>query len=135
MASDSREAEPKTRVKKMANLIWVSEGWLVKAKQDLVYVNKGTEESPNPNYLKRLEEIRVHEVHLAEKKRLIASAIAQGWKLSQYEGTCKATGETVKPLCGFVRKNELGKWETFSRDVVFAKCGLEVATDLPEVPA
>lgn len=118
----------------MANLIWVNEGWLAKQKQDIAYIYQGTEEQPNPNYVKHLEVIRVHELHLAEKKRLIDAAIAKGWKLSQYEGKCKATGETVKPLCGFVRKNDLGKWETYSRDFVFAQCGLTVASDLPEVP-
>lgn len=112
----------------MADLQWISEGWLTKKESDLVHVAKTKRDgSPNPNYTEALRVIEAAHYHLDTKNRIIEKAASAGYVPNKYSGTCVKTGVEVGVRGGFVRKNQSGKWETISRGFVIEELGIDVS--------
>ena len=90
----------------------------------------GTFES-NPNYEKAVRQLEAARYHFDAKNKIIAAAATKGFIRNQYEKPCAITGDAVKPFTGFAKKNDAGKWETFSWDSVIETLGVKLV-DLPE---
>ena len=70
--------------------------------------------SVNPNYVKAVLELAEQEKHHAAASQVVAMAAQKGFRRNKYDGTCVATGCTVRANSGFVAKNDAGRWVTYS---------------------
>jgi len=97
------------------------------------YDGKPTGEvEPNPNYEKAVRRLEAARYHFDARNKIVEAAKKIGFGRNQYDKVCNATGVEVKAFTGFVKKNEAGKWETFSWDHVVEILGVNVI-DLPEI--
>jgi hypothetical protein len=87
---------------------------------------------PNPNYEKAVRQLEAARYHFDARNKIVEAAKKIGYGRNSYDKVCNATGVEVKAFTGFVKKNESGKWETFSWDHVVGVLGVSVI-DLPEI--
>jgi len=99
----------------MAAIRQFTESAVASAKQRVQITRRVLEDgTANPEYDAAVAELAEVEKHFAAKNALEAMAAKQGFRRNSYAGTCAKTGKEVKAGTGFVAKNELGKWVTYS---------------------
>ena len=123
-----------TTLRKITSLDGFERELALTAKTVRVYDDNGPtgEVDPNPNYEKALRRLEAARYHFDARNKIIEAAKKAGYGRNQYDKTCNATGVEVRACTGFVKKNDFGKWETFSWDHVVEILGVKIV-DLPEI--
>ena len=99
----------------MARIQQITEKGIENAKRSVQITRKTLEDgSVNPNYEKAVAELAELKKHFDAKNAVIALAAKKGLRRNSYAGKCVTAGIDVKEGCGFIRKNDFGKWETLS---------------------
>ena len=92
----------------MATIRLITERWLNDRKNTL-NITRGDEAKATIE-----AEIAEAQKHFDARCAVEVLAKKQGFRPNSYEGKCQVSGQQVKPSCGLVRKNDAGKWDTYS---------------------
>jgi hypothetical protein len=122
------------QLRKITSLDSFEKAVALTAKTVQVYDDNGPtgEVEPNPNYEKAVRRLEAARYHFDARNKIVEAAKKIGFGRNQYDKVCNATGVEVKAFTGFVKKNDAGKWETFSWDHVVEVLCVNVI-DLPEI--